>query len=236
MGLVKLLLFDIDGTLVWTKGAGRAALIDALATLFAHQPPLAERLRDRVAAHVFGGKTDWYTLVELLADEGYAAEQIAALIREFDPVMGASMARVIHDYAVQPCTGGVETITALKVRADVRLGLVTGNVRSSAPIKLKAAGYQPEDFPIGAFGDEALERDDLPRLAFERAQTHYQCAFDPQDVIVIGDTLADIACARASGFAVAAVCTGFAKRDELAAASPDWLLDDLRSFAEHVLA
>ena len=236
MGLVKLLLFDIDGTLLLPKGAGRAALIDALVTLFAHEPPLAERLRERVATHVFGGKTDWYTLVELLAAENYSADQIADLIKSLDPVMGESMARVVSRYDVQPCIGGLETIAALKQRDDVRLGLVTGNVRSSAPIKLKAAGYQPEDFPIGAFGNDAIERNDLPRLAFERAYAHYQCAFDPQNVIVIGDTLADIACARASGFAAAAVCTGFAHRDELAAASPDWLLDDLRDFSRVVLA
>ncbi|MDX2161472.1 MAG: HAD family hydrolase [bacterium] len=226
-----LILFDIDGTLVWTRGAGRAAMLDALDRMFSHDAALAERLRQRCQTHSFGGKTDWLTLVELLRDEGYSPQSVGALMADFNQVMGASIDRLIGGFDVQPCTGGRETVAALKAREDVRLALVTGNVSRSAPVKLRAAGYAPADFPVGAFGDDAMDRDHLPPLAFERACAHYACSFAPHNVIVVGDTLADIQCARAAGFRAVAVCTGFEARDVLLAAAPDALIDDLHGLA-----
>ncbi|MFN8530818.1 MAG: HAD hydrolase-like protein [Anaerolineae bacterium] len=224
---MKLFLFDIDGTLVWTRGAGRAAMLDALERFFPPDGAFHERVRERMDKHVFGGKTDWLTLAELLGGEGYTVDTIGQLIGDFDRMMGDSMERVISGYDVQPCTGGLMCVQQLKARPDVRLALVTGNVRSSAPIKLRAAGYDPADFPVGAYGDEALERDHLPPLAHSRAIHYYDHRFQAEDVLVVGDTLADIQCAKAAGFPVAVVCTGFEKRELLEAAQPDYLLDNL---------
>lgn len=229
---VKLILFDIDGTLVWPRGAGRAAMIEAVRRFFKHEDDVLNdafhtRFQQRMTAHVFGGKTDWQTLIELLADEGYTAEVIGGLIQDFSPVMGESLTSVISGFNVEACTGGLLCVQQLKARPDVRLGLVTGNVRSSVPIKLRTAGYDPADFPVGAYGDEALERDHLPPMAHSRAIHYYDYPFAAHDVLIVGDTLADIQCARASGFPVAAVATGFSPREELSVAQPDYLLDDL---------
>jgi phosphoglycolate phosphatase-like HAD superfamily hydrolase len=232
---MKLLLFDIDGTLVWTRGAGRAAMQQALVTLFHDDDTLRERLRTRVETHVFGGKTDWLTLTELLGQDGFTGNAVREIVPRFNEAMGISIEAMITAFDVQPCTGARALIDTLKQHDQVRLGLVTGNVSSSAPVKLAAAGFDPRDFPVGAYGNDALERDDLPLLALHRANDYYQRDFTPHDTIIIGDTLADIQCARACGMRVAAVCTGYGKRAELADARPDWLLDDLTGFAGRVV-
>jgi phosphoglycolate phosphatase-like HAD superfamily hydrolase len=113
---------------------------------------------------------------------------------------------------------------------ELPLGIVTGNVASTAPVKLRAAGYDPDWFPVGAFGSEALDRNELPTLALERAIRHFEIDVAPEQVVVVGDTPMDIACARALGAVAVAVCTGFSKRADLEGAQPDYLLDDLTAF------
>lgn len=235
---MRLILFDIDGTLVWTRGAGRASLAGTLEMLFEQShSALAGRIRAKIAAHSFGGKTDWLTLHELLDDEGFAKDEIAGHMPRFTALMGESLARVVTDYDVQPCTGAVEVVRQLRGRDDVLLGLVTGNVHTTAPIKLAAAGFDPADFPIGGYGDDAVERDDLPILALRRAEEHYGRRIMPEQVIVVGDTLSDIQAARTlPGCKIVSVLTGFGKRDELEAAHPDYLLDDLTTFVELVIS
>jgi len=233
----RLILFDIDGTLVWTRGAGCASMQVALQTLFdLTHPELAQRIGDKIAAHAFGGKTDWFTLYELLNDEGFGHDDIARHMPRFTLLIGDSLTRVIQSYDVAPCTGAIELIAQLRERDDVMLGLVTGNVHTTAPIKLAAAGFDPADFPIGAFGNDALERTSLPALALERAKKHYGCEIAPQDVIIVGDTVMDIEAARALDKSqVVAVMTGFGKREEIEAAQPDYLLEDLTTFIARVL-
>jgi phosphoglycolate phosphatase-like HAD superfamily hydrolase len=118
-------------------------------------------------------------------------------------------------------------VQALLTDPHFLLGLVTGNVSTTAPYKLRAAGYDPAWFVIGAYGSEAVDRNVLPALALKRAIDHCGHTLHPHEVIVIGDTLADIACARALGAVAVAVTTGFADRDTLAAAQPDYLIESL---------
>lgn len=216
----KLLLFDIDGTLVWTRGAGREATRHAMIEVFGTCAALD--------THVFGGKTDWQTLIELL---GMSEADIERKMPEYNVAMGNQVARVIGGYAVSATPGGLELIHALRERDDVILGLVTGNVQNSAPVKLAAAGYDPADFVVGAYGSERRSRDHLPALAVERAEQIAGTRFAPQDVIVIGDTAADISCARAIGAVVVGVKTGYGNSPaEVVSAQPDYLLDDLTQF------
>jgi phosphoglycolate phosphatase-like HAD superfamily hydrolase len=123
-------------------------------------------------------------------------------------------------------------IEVLRQRDDVLLGLVTGNVQNAAAVKLRAAGYDPAWFPIGAYGHEALERDNLPAIALKRAVEHYRHPLQPGDVLVIGDTPADVSCARALGALAVAVGTGFCERAELIACNPNHYIDDLNAFLE----
>lgn len=222
-----LCLFDIDGTLIRTKGAGRAATALAMAEVFgtAHG----------IEAHVFSGKTDWQTLVELLEPHGKTAADIEAIMPMFAEVMGRHLAATVQTHEITTCPGALETVMAL-VDRGVPLGIVTGNVLHSVPVKLRAGGFDPAWFPVGAYGSEAHARNDLPRLAIDRAEAYYGRTFAPHEVIVIGDTSMDIACAREVGAVAVAVMTGFGTRDELTAAAPDVLLNDLTTFMTTVAA
>ncbi len=217
MSKKHLILFDIDGTLLWTRGSGRvttqAAMMDVFGTCGA------------LETHNFGGKTDWLTLVELLTE--YSSEDIGRHMPAYEQAMALHMARVITEYTTEPCPGALDVVHALRARDDVLLGIVTGNVSLTVPIKLRAAGFDPDWFPVGAYGSEAMDRDHLPAIALARAIKHFGQPITPEQVTVIGDTPADISCARALGARAVAVKTGFSKHEELVAAKPDILLDDL---------
>lgn len=220
----RLLLFDIDGTLLWTNGAGREATRLAMIEVFGTEAGLTQ--------HVFGGKTDWRTLVDLLGQTGVTSSEIEQQMPAFHEAMTRNLAAIITGYHVEACPGGLALIEALRQRDDVLLGLVTGNVKDAAAVKLRAAGYDPAWFPVGAYGHEALERDVLPALALARAVDHYRHPLQPDDVFVIGDTPADVSCARALGGRSVAVGTGFFERDELIACRPNHYLDDLKGFLD----
>lgn len=220
----RLLLFDIDGTLLWTNGAGRESTRLALLDVFGTDAGLDQ--------HVFGGKTDWQTLLDLLIVHRYSSDDIERTIPTFHEAMTRNLERIIGDYKVQACPGAVALIEALRLRADVMLGLVTGNVGRAATVKLRAAGYDPAWFPVGAYGHESADRNHLPPLALARAVEHYHQSIQPEHVIIIGDTPADVACARALGAVAVAVGTGFCERAELVACDPDYLIDDLSRFLE----
>ncbi len=121
--------------------------------------------------------------------------------------------------------GVAELVTAVK-DAGHHLGLLTGNVEAAAHLKLKHYGYQVADFPIGAFGDDFSDRNRLGPVAMERAALEYDRTFSPEEVYVLGDTLKDIACARACGAQAVAVATGACRFEVLAEAHPDYLFRD----------
>ncbi len=219
---MRLFLFDIDCTLLLTRGAGREANRRAMMEVFGTSGALA--------AHKFGGKTDWQTLIELLIDEGFSLDQIEAQMPIYSESMARHLADVIGNYEAFALPGALELVETLRQRDDVALGIVTGNVPGAAAVKLRAAGYDPAWFPIGAFGSESMDRNNLPALAVARAAAHFRYPFAPDEVIVIGDTPADIACARAIGAIAVAVETGFCAPGELVAAQADYLLRDLTEF------
>lgn len=227
-GRERLILFDIDCTLLLARGAGREATQLAMQDIFGTS--------SRIDQHYFGGKTDWQTLVELLEEEGYDAARIGEVMQHYEVAVGQRMAEVIGRYPVHACTGALELVARLRQAPNIMLGVVTGNVSTVAPIKLRAAGFDPAWFPIGAYGNEAVDRDHLPPLALARAIAHYGREITPEQVIVIGDTPSDIACARALGAVAVAVATGPCQVEELTAARPDYLLVDLTTFENEVLS
>lgn len=221
---IELILFDIDGTLLWPKGVGRestrAAMLEVFGTI------------GTLDTHNFGGKTDWFTLVEVLTGDGYRVGDIERMMPVYETAIARHLANIIGQFPVEPCPGALELVHRLHQAGRVGLGLVTGNVSSTAPLKLRAAGFDPAWFPVGAFGSEAYSRDDLPALALQRAAVYYGRSIAPGQVVVIGDTPADIACARALGAHAVAVKTGFASSESLIAARPDFLLEDLTTLLE----
>ena len=124
-----------------------------------------------------------------------------------------------------PCSGVVRLLDALAGRSELCLGLVTGNLKSTAHIKLASAGLSPACFPFGAFGNESADRNHLPPLALARAER--TLGQPVSSAVVVGDTPADIQCARVNGLSAIAVTTGPYSMEELDSHRPDYLLADL---------
>lgn len=219
-----LILFDLDGTLMRGKGLGRPATQATIKEVFSLDVSL-----DR---HDFGGKTDWYSLVELLTPHGLSADDIAPRLPDYMAVKVRHMEALIKTIPMWALPGAVETVEALRQRPHITLGVLTGNVETTALFKLRAVGFDPDWFPVKVFGHEAVSRNDLPPLALQRATALLDRIFGPEEVWIVGDTLADIECARINGLRVAAVSTGYQSRDDLAAAEPDYLIDDLRELLD----
>ena len=219
---MKLILFDIDGTLLISRGIGREAKRRAMLETFGEVGDLDQ--------HVFGGKTDWQILADLLTPYGKTSEDIGREIARYERVMARHMRAIKDDYRADAIPHAMELVTHLRDRDDTIVGLVTGNTSMTADIKLEMAGFKRDWFAVGAFGNEAAEREKLTRLAVERAEANTARSFDGDNVIVIGDTVADIDAARAIDAVAVAVCTGYTERQHLRDRQPDYLLDDLSSF------
>jgi phosphoglycolate phosphatase-like HAD superfamily hydrolase len=215
-----LILFDLDGTLMRGKGLGRPAVEATIKEIFDLEVDLTN--------HWFGGKTDWFSLIELLTPHGVSGEDIAAKLPEYQAAKVRHMEELIKTIPMCALPGALETVEALRERPHLPLGVLTGNVESTALFKLRAVGFDPDWFTVRVFGHEAINRNDLPPLALQRATAPLNRIYAPEDVGIIGDTLRDIECAKINGLRVVAVTTGFQDRDELAAAKPDYLIDDLR--------
>lgn len=219
-----LVLFDLDGTLMRGKGLGRPSTQATIKEVFG--------LDISLDTHVFGGKTDWSSLIELLTPHGVEHARIQEKLPDYMATKVRHMEQLIKTIPMWAIPGALETVDALRQRSHLTLGVLTGNVETTALFKLRAVGFDPDWFPIKVFGHEAINRNDLPPLALQRATSILNRIFPADEVWIIGDTLADIECAKVNGLHVAAVTTGFEDRDLLAAAEPDYLLDDLRDLLD----
>ncbi len=214
-----LLLFDIDGTLINSSRIGRAALGRALRDVFGTAGALE--------SYDFAGKTDRQIVTDLMTAEGWAAADVAARLPELGEHMAIAGRELFTPQTIWPCPGVLPLLAALARRDDVAVGLLTGNVETTAPLKLTAAGIDPAQFVAGAFGSDSHERDDLFPIAVGRAGRATGLHFAAKDVIIIGDTPADIRCARAGGGRAVAVATGPYSSDALRLHRPDVLFDNL---------
>jgi phosphoglycolate phosphatase len=212
----RLVLFDIDGTLL---SAGRAARDSVLAALEA-----AYGWRGSGEKHDFAGKTDPQILRELVAEWVDRERFDAALDRALETYL-AELARRLTPDAVVPKPGVTELLARLALEPDVTLGLLTGNLERGARMKLEPPGFNPY-FPFGAFGSDSPDRYELPRIAVERARRYCGREFSGKQVVVVGDSIHDVACGRALGVRSVAVATGPTPAERLAAESPDVLLTD----------
>ena len=216
MARKKLLLFDIDGTLLLTGRAGEHALRLALKERFG--------VDDDLAAISFAGSTDGAIARQMFAahDIPPTPENIADLFDGYVHHLALELPR--REGRVLP--GIVQLLEALHGREDCVLGLLTGNLEKGAELKLSHYGVW-DFFEFGAFADDHVDRNKLGPVAHSRAVEKHGMSFEAEDVFVIGDTPRDIDCARAAGFVAVAIATGSYGTDELAAHKPDFLFEDL---------
>jgi phosphoglycolate phosphatase-like HAD superfamily hydrolase len=215
-----LVLFDIDGTLLLSAGAGRRAIHAALS--------LGGVNLASVPGIRFDGKTDPQIVMELLAAGGESPPhdplRVAALLEQYVSHLERDLAEHGHRSRLMP--GIPALLDALESDAGVLLGLLTGNVLPGAKLKLRAAGLDPGRFVVGAFGSDHERRGELPRIAARRAEPHFSRVPTGAEVVIIGDTPADVHCAAGIGARTIAVATGGYGVAELAAAGADRVYED----------
>ncbi len=218
----RLVLFDVDGTLLVTNGLGRKVVGEVLAAQLG-------RTVDSYGAS-FSGKTDPQIFRELLRREGVADLEPAIEKALLD--YRVRMSEAIAAATITALAGAVKLIDQLAQRDDVLLGLLTGNLQPLAYAKVHRAGFRAGRFALGlgAFGSDHEDRDCLGLIALERAGKAAGRTFTGADTIVVGDTPRDVACARAIGAAAVAVASGNFSRDELGEA--DVVVESLESPGE----
>ena len=216
----RVILFDIDGTLLTTAGAAREAFSRALSEA-AGRPIHPD-------GYSFSGRTDPQIARDILAGNGVSGALLEAAIPE-------SIRLYLHYFAEQSGAGkarllpGVpELLDALAERPDVRTALLTGNVEAGARLKLGLFDITRHfDFSISCFGSDDSDRYRLPALALERARRALDPAMEGSQLVVVGDSEHDVLCGRSIRARAVAVCTGWTSVTVLRALRPHALLDDL---------
>jgi phosphoglycolate phosphatase-like HAD superfamily hydrolase len=216
----KLILFDVDGTLLWSDGAGRAAIRQALIDEMGTAGPIDD--------FAFAGKTDPQIVRELLtaaahpdADSNGYAERVCQRYAEILEVELRDPQRSLRVFQ-----GVRDLLAQLHTRDDGVVGLLTGNIEVGARLKLTAAGIDPDQFQIGAYGSDAMERAALPLIAAQRAVPLFGHVPRGEEVVILGDTPSDVTCGRDIGARPIAVATGPFSREELEAFEPYAVFQD----------
>jgi phosphoglycolate phosphatase-like HAD superfamily hydrolase len=221
---MRILLWDIDGTLMRStrNGSYKDYTIPVLEEIFGTSGRLAEM---RVS-----GMTDLQIIFEALAESDVSQEQIVAQVDLLSRRLTEEARRVTGNGVqfFQLLPGVRETLQALDEHPRYRSGLLTGNIKPMAQLKMELMGLDRFFTLPGAFGEESHIRRDLPALAADRIRDHLQIDLSPEHFIVIGDTPNDIDCARHFGARAVAVGTGrFYSHEEILACKPDVVLPDL---------
>jgi phosphoglycolate phosphatase len=215
--MVRLVLFDVDGTLVHTGRAGSRAFGKTIASEF-KAPESVEKVR-------FGGRTDIS-----LARELFGLNSIPATpenFRRFFESYSFWLDHLVANSNGEICRGVPEFISDLRALPNPpRLGLLTGNIRLGAEIKLRRYGLW-EHFETGGFADDSEDRNQIAAAALERGRRVLGGNLCGGEIVVVGDTPHDIRCGKHIGAKVLAVATGGAKLEELKHHKPDWAVEDL---------
>jgi len=222
---MRLVLFDIDGTLLNSAGMGRASMQRALGMIFGSPGNPSYR---------YDGKTDKQIVRDVMRMEGHSDEQIDSRMDDLIELYleGLRAGAKSGKFNVRPLDGIPEILDALEARNDVVLGLLTGNVEPGARIKLQAAGIDPERFRVNAFGSDHEHRPELPAIAQRRAGEHLGLELAGDRLVVIGDTPADIECGRSLGARAIGVASGHYTVEQLRQHNPYAVFPSLANTAE----
>lgn len=216
---MRILLFDVDGTLVDTGGAGRRALDRALHRLY--------DAKEGSRGVVLAGRTDlvnFHESVRRVTGRRPGAGEVRRLMREYLRCLPAEVRRSVRAGTYRLAPGLKRFLGVLRARPDVRMGLGTGNLERGARIKLGPSGLN-RFFRFGGFGSDAHDRARVLRLGARRSGLRVR----GRDVAVIGDTPLDVRAGRKAGFRTVAVATGWDSPDDLRRAKPDRLMKDFKA-------
>ncbi len=226
---MRLVLFDIDGTILTDRGASRSAFADALRETYGYDGDLAR--------YDFSGRTDPQIAHMVLGDAGFTREDVEARVEQLWERYLAGLARNATPERVLVMPGIRELIAELHERADVVLALLTGNIEPGARLKLGGAnlnGY----FPFGAFGSDSADRTQLPPVAVRRASERLGHEFRGSDVVIIGDSIYDVRCGVPYDATTIAVASGKTPAETLRAENPRHLFasaEDLGAMIDAIL-
>lgn len=213
-----LLLFDIDGTLISSQGKAFAALLKAFRQVVGAEPP--------AAGYSPAGKTDPQIVAELLDRVVTNHRERKQLVAEVLAAYLKTLPEAVKKPHVRLLPGVAELLPVLAENPQVALGLVTGNIRGGAQFKLELAGLW-HYFSFGAFGSDSHQRNQLLPYAWRRAEELFGVRFSPEHTVVVGDTPADVACAKAWNAKAIAVAGHTFTAAQLVPAHPDGVLPSL---------
>ena len=218
-----LILFDIDGTLLKSRGVGLRAMQAALEDLHPARHPGDTH---DVAAIDTAGRLDPLIWRELLDQRGIEATSEGH--EAFRRVYGDRLHSMIEAERPVVCLdGAAEAVAWVRDHPRLIAALLTGNYSETGRLKVAGAGIDPDDFVFGVWGSEADNRRGLPPIGIARGSEHLGRPLRPEEAVIVGDTPADIDCARAAGCPVIAVATGRFTTRELSSHDPDEVLEDL---------
>lgn len=217
--MARLVLWDIDGTLVDSAGLGRDAFLEAFEEVTGSPPA-------RLVP--FAGRTDPEIALDMLEVAGI--EDSEQLLGDFERALAAAMSRragLVRELG-RPFPGVRESLERLRDESGVTQSLLTGNIEPNAEVKLAAFGLdQLLDLEIGAYGSDHRVRGELVKVARRKALDLRGAAFDPDEVVLVGDTPLDVAAAIAGGARAVGVATGPFGEDDLRHSGADAVLPDL---------
>ena len=209
--LRRLVLFDIDGTLITDGGAARIAFAEALRTVYGYEGD--------VRRYDFSGLTDPQITIMVLRDAGWSKSEIEKRFDDLWLVYLSGLARSATSDRVRALAGIPELLAALSRERGVTLGLLTGNIEPGARLKL-APPELNHYFPFGAFGSDSPHREELPPIAIARARELSGHRFRGREVVIIGDSIYDVRCGAPHSATTIAIASGKTSAEALKAENP----------------